>query len=152
MTHSSLPSEGESWVHFQLGTSLTHFLTLNSGPHMAHCGGPPPRSVAHKQLSSAHGKGDRTFGQAEVFSMEGLVQGVWQWPWQDIVGPLLMAGHLSRGTIGERESRVTSVPSVRTAETVPGKRVFSTLKLTWCCSWKIIEVKNVSPYLQLLLL
>lgn len=118
------PGFTSSWGH----PSLTSW-PWTPDPTWPVVGSPPPRSIAHKQHSSAYGKRDRTFGQAEVFSTEGLVQGVWQWPWQDIVGPLLMAGHLSRGTTGERvKSHICSF--CQDSRDGPWEKSFTTLKLT----------------------
>lgn len=115
VTHSSLPSEREFWVPAG-ATPHSPCCSFCQHPELQTPHRPllPPRShsTAHKWCSCAHAKGERAYGQAEVFSMEGLVRGERQWPWQDIATLPLVAGHSSRGTIGVRGSRVASISSV----------------------------------------
>ena len=55
-------------------------------------------------------------------STEGLVKGEQQCLWQDVAIPLLMVGHLSRGTVRVRGPRVTSISSVWTTEKALGEK------------------------------
>lgn len=111
MTPSQSSQSGELWIHFQPRSPSLASQILLPVPELQtpqHFLCFPHLRAEPEQDCRAPGRGELTSRQAEVFSMEGLVQGQWLWPGWDTAIALLMAGQLSQ----VRGLRVSSVSSV----------------------------------------